>query len=99
MKSIIKNLLKKHLISVEIQIGNLFLSKLLIRESLTVGMLGDIILPPLEISTNKAFYNYEAKYLVDDISYVLPNFDSQKKKLLTLLKEHSKLWSAKGKPS
>lgn len=64
---------------------------------LTVGMLGDIILPPLEISTNKAFYNYEAKYLADDTSYVLPNFDSQKeKKLLTLAEKTFKVMECKG---
>ena len=54
-------------------------------------------MPPLEISTNKAFYNYEAKYLADDTSYVLPNFDSQKeKKLLTLAERTFKVMECEG---
>lgn len=36
---------------------------------LTVGILGDQALPPIEIRTRREFYNYEAKYLDDDTEY------------------------------
>lgn len=36
---------------------------------LTVGVLGDEALPPIEIRTKREFYNYEAKYLDNDTQY------------------------------
>lgn len=37
---------------------------------LTVGVLGDLALPPCEIRTKREFYNYEAKYVDDDTQYL-----------------------------
>ena len=37
---------------------------------LTVGILGDQVLPPIEIRTGRAFYDYRAKYEDDDTEYV-----------------------------
>lgn len=36
---------------------------------LTVGVLGDQALPPIEIRTKREFYNYEAKYFDNDTEY------------------------------
>jgi len=37
---------------------------------ITVGILGDKALPPIEIRTKRDFYNYEAKYKDDDTQYL-----------------------------
>ncbi len=37
---------------------------------LTVGILGEASLPPIQIRTRREFYNYEAKYLDDDTEYL-----------------------------
>ncbi len=37
---------------------------------LTVGILGETSLPPIQIRTRREFYNYEAKYLDDDTEYL-----------------------------
>jgi len=37
---------------------------------LTVGILGDQALPPIQIRTRREYYNYEAKYLDDDTEYL-----------------------------
>lgn len=37
---------------------------------LTVGILGDEALPPIQIRTKRPFYNYEAKYLDNDTEYL-----------------------------
>jgi len=37
---------------------------------LTVGILGDEALPPIQIRTRRQFYDYEAKYVDDDTEYL-----------------------------
>ncbi len=37
---------------------------------LTVGILGDQALPPIQIRTRRGFYDYQAKYLDDDTEYL-----------------------------
>lgn len=37
---------------------------------LTVGILGDEALPPIEIRTRRAFYDYQAKYIDEDTEYL-----------------------------
>ena len=37
---------------------------------LTVGILGNLALPPIEIRTRREFYNYEAKYIDNDTEYL-----------------------------
>lgn len=39
---------------------------------LTVGVLGDQVLPAIKLETPRDFYDYEAKYLTDDTRYILP---------------------------
>ena len=39
---------------------------------LTVGILGDQVLPIIRIETPREFYDYEAKYLADDTRYLIP---------------------------
>jgi D-alanine-D-alanine ligase len=39
---------------------------------LTVGILGDQVLPIIRIETPREFYDYEAKYLRDDTRYLIP---------------------------
>ena len=40
---------------------------------LTVGILGDEVLPIIKIETPREFYDYEAKYLRDDTRYLIPS--------------------------
>jgi D-alanine-D-alanine ligase len=39
---------------------------------LTVGILGDQVLPIIKVETPRNFYDYEAKYVVDDTRYIVP---------------------------
>ena len=39
---------------------------------LTVGILGERVLPIIRIETPREFYDYEAKYLADDTRYLIP---------------------------
>jgi D-alanine-D-alanine ligase len=38
----------------------------------SVAILGDEVLPVIELKTRNAFYDYEAKYLSDDTQYICP---------------------------
>jgi len=46
---------------------------------LTVGILGDEVLPIIKIETPREFYDYEAKYLRDDTRYLIPSGLAAKK--------------------
>lgn len=46
------------------------LEELIQGPELTVGILGETALPPIQIRTRREFYNYEAKYLDDDTEYL-----------------------------
>jgi D-alanine-D-alanine ligase len=39
---------------------------------LTVGILGDLVLPIIRIETPREFYDYEAKYIANDTRYLIP---------------------------
>ncbi len=39
---------------------------------LTVGILGDEVLPIIKLETPRDFYDYQAKYVADDTRYILP---------------------------
>jgi D-alanine-D-alanine ligase len=39
---------------------------------LTVGILGDQVLPIIKVETPRNFYDYEAKYIADDTRYIVP---------------------------
>lgn len=39
---------------------------------LTIGILAESPLPAIRLETNRAFYDYEAKYLADDTRYFMP---------------------------
>lgn len=53
-----------------------------------VGIVGSQVLPSVRVSTKEAFYNYKAKYLVDDNQYICPGASGiQEKNLLDLSKK------------
>ena len=65
---------------------SVFIEKYLVGEEFTVGILGDEVLPPIKLETDRQFYDYEAKYLDDQTRYICPcglpeNELSQLKKL------------------
>lgn len=38
----------------------------------TIAILNDQVLPPIKLETDRGFYDYDAKYLVDDTRYLIP---------------------------
>lgn len=56
--------------SVAKKYGEALVEKYITGRELTVGVLGDLALPPCEIRTKREFYNYEAKYVDDDTQYL-----------------------------
>ena len=46
---------------------------------LTVGILGEQVLPIIKLETPRDFYDYEAKYIADDTRYLVPSGLSPKK--------------------
>ena len=46
---------------------------------LTVGILGEQVLPTIKLETPRDFYDYEAKYIADDTRYLIPSGLSAKK--------------------
>jgi len=46
----------------------------------TVGIVGDDVLPPMEIIPKQSFYDYEAKYLVDTTRFICPCDLSEEKR-------------------
>ena len=46
---------------------------------LTVGILGDQVLPVIKLETPREFYDYQAKYVADDTRYIIPSGLSPKK--------------------
>ncbi|NOX58847.1 MAG: D-alanine--D-alanine ligase [Planctomycetes bacterium] len=51
--------------------GQALVEELVDGPELTVGILGDEALPPIEIRTSRGFYDYEAKYIDEDTEYIL----------------------------
>ncbi len=50
--------------------GQALVEQFIAGPELTVGILGDQALPVCEIRTSREFYDYQAKYLVDDTQYL-----------------------------
>ena len=46
---------------------------------LTVGILGEQVLPIIKLETPREFYDYQAKYLADDTRYLIPSGLTAKK--------------------
>lgn len=46
---------------------------------LTVGILGDRVLPIIKLETPRDFYDYDAKYVADDTRYLIPSGLTEKK--------------------
>jgi D-alanine-D-alanine ligase len=46
---------------------------------LTVGILGDRVLPIIKLETPRDFYDYDAKYVADDTRYLIPSGLTKKK--------------------
>jgi D-alanine-D-alanine ligase len=47
--------------------------KFILGEEYSVGILGDEVLPSVRLTTERAFYDYEAKYIDDDTKYFCPS--------------------------
>ena len=43
----------------------------------TVTIIGELVLPPIEIKTSNSFYDYEAKYISDDTDLVEANYSDE----------------------
>jgi len=52
--------------------GDVFAEKFVTGAEYTAGFLGDQVLPLIKLETPREFYDYEAKYLVDDTIYICP---------------------------
>jgi len=50
--------------------GSALLEELIEGPELTVGIVGSRVLPPIEIRTQRDFYDYQAKYIDDDTQYL-----------------------------
>ena len=72
------------LVELEHEIENAFLEankpnqqvlveKFIVGKEYSVGILGDEVLPSVRLSTDRDFYDYEAKYVVDDTRYFCPS--------------------------
>jgi D-alanine-D-alanine ligase len=48
---------------------------------LTVGILGEQVLPIIKLETPRDFYDYEAKYIADDTRYLIPSGLTPKKEV------------------
>jgi D-alanine-D-alanine ligase len=46
---------------------------------LTVGILGERVLPIIKLETPREFYDYQAKYIADDTRYIVPSGLPEKK--------------------
>ena len=53
--------------------GGVMIEPWITGRELTVGILNDEALPVIEIITKRDFYDYEAKYVVDDNQYLCPD--------------------------
>ena len=53
--------------------GAVFAEKFVSGAEYTAGFLGDQVLPLIKLDTPREFYDYEAKYLVDDTVYTCPS--------------------------
>lgn len=49
--------------------GDAMIEEYIPGREITIGILGDKALPPIEIRTRRDFYDYQAKYVDDDTSY------------------------------
>jgi len=55
--------------------GDLLVERLIEGEELTVGILGDEVLPSIHIVPAGEYYDYEAKYQAEDTRYICPGLD------------------------
>lgn len=62
--------LEKALARLTKQYGQCLIEEYICGPELTVGVLGDKALPPIQIRTKREFYDYQAKYLDDDTEYL-----------------------------
>ena len=52
--------------------GEMLMEQMIVGDELTVGILGDIALPSIRIVPRGEWYDYDAKYVVDDTQYLCP---------------------------
>jgi D-alanine-D-alanine ligase len=55
--------------------GEMLMEQMIVGDELTVGILGDIALPSIRIVPKQGWYDYNAKYLVDDTQYLCPGLE------------------------
>jgi D-alanine-D-alanine ligase len=62
LRSVMMDVIKKH--------GEALVEELIDGPELTIGIVGQRALPPIQIRTKRAFYDYQAKYIDDDTEYL-----------------------------
>ena len=55
--------------------GELLMEQLIVGEELTVGILGDEALPSIRIVPTGEYYDYHAKYIAEDTTYLCPGLE------------------------
>ena len=61
--------------------NTVLIERCIVGQELTAGLLGDIELPLIRLETPRAFYDYEAKYLLDSTRYICPSgLDAQQER-------------------
>ncbi len=53
--------------------STVLIERCIVGQELTAGLLGDTELPLIRLETPRAFYDYEAKYLLDNTRYLCPS--------------------------
>ena len=66
--------------------GNVLVERVITGGEYTVAILAGKALPPIKLETNHRFYDFDAKYLADDTSYICPcGLDTEKEQELRQL--------------
>lgn len=61
--------------------NTVLIERCIVGQELTAGLLGDTELPLIRLETPRAFYDYEAKYLLDSTRYLCPSgLDAQQER-------------------
>jgi len=55
--------------------GEMLMEEMVVGDELTVGILGELALPSIRIVPRSGWYDYDAKYRVEDTQYLCPGLD------------------------
>jgi D-alanine-D-alanine ligase len=69
--------------------GELLMEELIIGDELTVGILGDTVLPSIHIVPATDYYDYHAKYRADDTQYHCPGLTGKAEQEIRLLSKRA----------